>query len=556
MFTAHQISKSFDNCRILQNASFSINQGERVGLIGPNGCGKTTLLRILSGEVKPDSGHFSKTPSNLRLGYLPQAFQSPPEITVEQLISQTTDDPEILERELAIVAARLAENPDQMDVLNTYDELLDRFQQPSSVGQLSSILASLELDHLPGDQLVSTLSGGQKTRFSLALVLLSNPQFLLLDEPTNHLDIAILEWLEAWLSDFKGAALIVTHDRTFLDRTVTRILELNPSTHGIRSFDGSYSDYIETITREHEKQMSEYLDQVDEIRRMKQDILRTRAQAERTEREASSIRIGGEKMKVKGYKDYQQSIAKKVARKAKSREKKLDRFQSSTDIVEKPKAGWQIKLNFKNSHRLGRDVCVFENLTVGFPDHDPLLLDINLAIQANQRIAFTGPNGSGKTTLLRTIAGFLEPINGNVRLGSSVKLGYMSQEQETLDPNLTAVEYIQSASTMNSTEIRNFLHHFLFRGDGPLQPICTLSFGERSRLLLAGLVVQGCNFLILDEPINHLDIPSRENFENALTNFEGTTIAVVHDRYFIQRFASDLWTLKNKGIQTRIISSK
>jgi len=555
MFTAHQISKSYDNNQILHKASFSINQGERVGLIGPNGCGKTTLLRILSGEEKPDSGSFSKIPSDLKIGYLPQAFTPPPGITVEQLIFQTTDDAEILEQELALVASRLAENPNHVDTLNTYDELLNRFQQPSLVGQLSSILSSLELDRLPEDQLVSTLSGGQKTRFSLALVLLSNPQILLLDEPTNHLDIVMLEWLETWLNDFQGTALIVTHDRTFLDITVSRILELNPSSHAIRSFDGSYSEYIETVTREHDKQMSEYHDQVNEIRRMKQDIHRTRAQAERTEREASSIRIGGERMKIKGYKDYQQSIAKKVARKAKSREKKLDRYQSSTDRVEKPKAGWQINLKFNNTHRLGKDVCILENLKIGFPGYDPLLQDINLAVQANQRIAFTGPNGSGKTTLLRSIRGLLEPIDGRVRLGASVKLGYMSQEQESLDPNLTAVEYIQTESSMNSTEIRNFLHHFLFRGDGPLQPISTLSFGERSRLLLAGLIVQECNFLILDEPINHLDIPSRENFENALTNFEGTILAVVHDRYFIQRFASDLWTIKNKGIQTKILTS-
>ena len=234
MLTVHQISKSFDNNRILENTSFSISQGERVGLIGPNGCGKTTLLRILSGEDKPDSGSFSTTPSNLRLGYLPQAFNPAPGITIKQLISQTTDDVEFLEREIALVSARLAENPDHVDTLNTYNELLNRFQQPSSVGQLSSILSSLELDHIPEGQLVSTLSGGQKTRFSLALVLLSNPQILLLDEPTNHLDIVMLEWLEAWLNDFQGTALIVTHDRTFLDIAAIRVLELNSSSHAIR----------------------------------------------------------------------------------------------------------------------------------------------------------------------------------------------------------------------------------------------------------------------------------------------------------------------------------
>jgi ATP-binding cassette subfamily F protein 3 len=363
----------------------------------------------------------------------------------------------------------------------------------------------------------------------------------------------MLEWLENWLNQFSGAALIVSHDRAFLERTVTRILDLDPLTHTLRVFEGGYNDYVDAVTREREKQLQAYNDQIAEIRRMKQDIVRTRAQGERTEREASSVRIGGGMMKLKGYKDYQQGIAKKVARKAKSREKKLERYLDSEERVERPKAGWQIKLEFDDPAHLGRQVLVLEDLAVGYPGYEPLLTNLNLHVQSGQRIAFTGPNGSGKTTLLRTIAGRLEPLAGGARLGPTVKLGYMSQEQETLDPQQNAVEALQAVAPFNQTETRNFLHYYLFRGDDPLRPIGQLSYGERARLMLARLVAQGCNFLLLDEPINHLDIPSREQFEQALSNFEGTVLAVVHDRYFIQRFAHELWILQGRKIRREVL---
>ena len=251
------------------------------------------------------------------------------------------------------------------------------------------------MNELPDEQLAATLSGGQKTRLALALVLLSDPQLLLLDEPTNHLDIEMLKWLEGWLQEFRGAALIVSHDRTFLESTVTRILDFNPETQTVRSYEGSYSDYVEAITSEREKQWQAYNDQTAEIRRLKRDIARTRAQAERTEREASSVRIGGSDMKIKGMKDYQQGIAKKVARKAKSREKKLDRYQESDERVEKPKAGWQIKLKFDQPVHLGRQVLTIDELSVGYPGYAPLFKDVNLHVQAGQRIAFTGAKWIG-----------------------------------------------------------------------------------------------------------------------------------------------------------------
>jgi ATP-binding cassette subfamily F protein 3 len=541
MLTAHHISKFYNTDRILHEVSFNIKAREKVGLIGPNGCGKTTLFRILTREETPDSGHVSLTPSNLRLGYLPQGYKPDPDATIETLIKIATGDPENLQDKLTHLATELADDPDHQGLQTAYDSILNRIQQPSTIGQLSTILAAFELDHLPGDQLAVTLSGGQKTRLSLALMLLSDPEFLLLDEPTNHLDIVMLEWLEDWLNEFQGGALIVSHDRTFLEQTVSRILDLNPETQTVRSYEGTYTDYIEQVTREHHKLWAEYQDQVYEIRRMKQDIARTKEQARQVEITTTSREPG-----VRRY-------AKKVARKAKSREKKLDRFLDSDEILTRPKTGWQIKLDFENKNRLGNDVVAIEDLSVGYPEYDPLLIDLNLYVQSGQRIAFTGPNGSGKTTFLRTIAGQINPINGRIRLGASVKLGYMSQEQEVLDPEMNAVETIQSVGNFNHTETRNFLHYYLFTGDDPLRPIAHLSYGERSRLMLAKLVATGCNFLLLDEPINHLDIPSRERFEQALIGFQGTILAVIHDRYFIQRFAKELWTLENQAISIKLL---
>ena len=536
MLSAHQISKAYNLQKILDSVSFNINPGERVGLIGPNGSGKTTLFRILAGVEPPDSGLVSFIPASLRLGYLPQGFEPPADQTVKALIQQVSDDPETLETELARLAGALVKQPENKNLQSAYDHILERMQQPSQVGKLSSILSALGLVEVPDDQPAATLSGGQKTRLSLALVLRADPQLLLLDEPTNHLDIKMLEWLESWLNAFRGAALIISHDRAFLERTVTRILDLNPETHTIRSYEGSYSDYIEQSMREHQKQWDQYRDQVIEIRRMRQDIVRHKENARNIEINTTSRQPGA------------RVYAKKAAQKAKSREKKLERFLESEERVEKPKAGWQMKLEFDEPAYLGKQVLRLDDLSVGYPGCEPLLSGINLQVQSGQRIAFTGPNGAGKTTLLRTIAGRLQPLAGYIRLGTSVKLGYMAQEQEMLDPEQNAIEVIQSIAPLNHTETRNFLHYYLFSGDDPLRPIGQLSYGERARLMLARLVAQGCNFLLLDEPINHLDIPSRELFEQALTNFEGSVLAVVHDRYFIQRFAAEIWVIENKKI--------
>jgi ATP-binding cassette subfamily F protein 3 len=401
--------------------------------------------------------------------------------------------------------------------------------------ETSSILSSLGLEDLPMSMPIGELSGGQKTRLGLALVLLKEPELLLLDEPTNHLDIAMLEWVENWLKDFVGAVLLVSHDRTFLDRTVSRILDLDPETHSIKAYAGNYSGYLDQVRMEYEKQKAAYRDQVYEIRRMKQDIARLKEQARQVERGTID--------------SAQRRYAKKVAQKASSRQKKLSRYTGSDERVERPKESWQMKVEFKKDTKHGRNVLIGKDLNIGYPDRECVLENVNFEVLYGARVAISGPNGAGKTTLLRAIANELEPFSGQLWLSTSVRIGYMTQEQELLDPDKSALDSVLRVTAMSETEARSFLHYFLFGGDDPLLPIKALSHGERARLQLALLVGSGCDFLLLDEPINHLDIPSRTSFEKALAGLSGTVLAVVHDRYFIERFASELWIVEDRSLK-------
>ena len=545
MLSAHHLSKSYGIHTVLQEISFNISAGERIGLIGPNGCGKTTLLRILAGEERPDSGTVVQTHPNLRIGYLTQGLSLDPSLSIVEVCAPASSQD--LETAIIELATALAAHPNDASLQRSYDEALQMLDH--AVVRPIQVLSPLGLADIPGDQRVGELSGGQKTRLMLARLLLGEPQLLLLDEPTNHLDIQMLEWLEDWLGHFPGAALIVSHDRTFLDNTVSAILELDPATHTLKLYSGNYSDYIEQKEEERQRQLQTYLNQQAEIHQMKADIARTKQQAAFTERQASSIRIGGSDFKIKGYKSYQQGIAKKVAKKAKSREKKLERFLDSDELVERPRPDWQLKLNFAAPKHLSKDILLTDQLFIGYPGQTPLLENLRLQIRGGQRVALTGPNGCGKTTLLRTILGKMEPVSGSIWLGASVKLGYMAQEQELLDLQKSPLELIQEAGEYNPTRARTFLHAFLFGSEAPLRPCGEMSYGERTRLELALLIAQGSTFLLLDEPINHLDIPSRARFEQALKNFEGTVLAVVHDRFFIRNFATDTWAIENGEIR-------
>jgi ATP-binding cassette subfamily F protein 3 len=548
MLTANHLSKSYELQQLFENVSFSLNPGERTGLVGPNGCGKTTLLRILAGVEPPNSGYVSRDPQ-LRIGYLAQRFEPDPRLTLAQIIHKAAGYDNELEKELADIAAALANEPRQPALQARYDQLLQRMES-ADPSRVNRILAGLGLGDIDPRLEAGKLSGGQQTRLSLALVLLDDPQCLLLDEPTNHLDISMLEWLEEWLVHSPCATLIVSHDRTFLDRTVSHILDMDPVKHIVREYAGNYSDYLDQHQSEIERQWIAFNDQRSEIRRMRQDIIRTREQAAHTERQASSIRIGGSDYKQKGYKSYQQGIAKKVAKKAKSRQKKLERYLESDERVEKPHATWHMKLEFHPSNHLGRAVIHTEGLSIGYDAAHPLLTGIELSLRAGQRIALTGPNGCGKTTFLRTIVGQIPALSGKIYISSTAKIGYLSQDQSGLNLEQTPID-LMLPYFANETLVRSFLAYYLFTGDEPLKGISLLSYGQRTRLLLARLVAEGASCLLLDEPINHLDIPSRTEFEQALARFDGAVLTVVHDRYFIQRFADEVWWAENGMIQPR-----
>jgi ATP-binding cassette, subfamily F, member 3 len=538
MLTAHHIHKSYGIQPILQDISLSISNNERVGLIGPNGCGKTTLMRILAGLEKPDSGTVASTRQNLRVGYLAQGMDFDEAQTLQATLSLDSISQAELESEISFLASALATDPNDSHIQAKYDSALHQLSGISD--QPSEILGPLGLCEISLDTPVRFLSGGQKTRLMLARVLLEEPQLLLLDEPTNHLDIEMLEWLEDWLNRFQGAALIVSHDRAFLDNTVTSILELDPSTHHNKSYAGNYADYLEQKLTEREKQAQAYQDQQDEIAQLRAAAAHIRGL---TKMKKGGKADGGDKF-AKGF--FGNRATKNVAGRAKHIEARIEKILTE-ERIEKPKQNWQMKLDFGAPVHQSRDVLVTEKLSVGYDE--PLLTDLNLYIRAGQRIALTGPNGTGKTTLIRTIAGKLTPLAGTLKLGVTVKLGYMTQEQELLNPNFNALQTVQSVAPFNETEARNFLHYFLFKGDDGLRPTSELSYGERARLQLGLLVAQGSTFLLLDEPINHLDIPSRARFEEALANFKGTILAVVHDRYFIERFASEVWNVKDGKIE-------
>ena len=399
MLSTHQISKNYGINTVLQNITFSINNGDRIGLIGPNGCGKSTLMHILNGLETADAGTVAHPHPDLKIGYLSQGFELDPRLTIAQVCAR--DIPTDPDTALAELAASLAANPSDHELQTRFDNLITLF---STVRQPEEILFPLGLAEIDTNRLVGTLSGGQKTRLMLARLMAQEPNLLLLDEPTNHLDIAMLEWLEDWLDQFRGAALIASHDRVFLDNTVNRILDLNQDTHTIQEYTGNYSRYLEQYLAEHEKLSDDYREQVAEIRCMRKDNNRTKQQALNVERSTTSRQPG-----VRRY-------ANKVAHKALSRQKKLYRYLDSEERVEKPIPGWQIKIDFSVPAHQSREVLVTENLAIGYSGIPPLMEMINLNLRGGERVALTGPNGCGKTTLLRTLAGTLEPLAGSVRL--------------------------------------------------------------------------------------------------------------------------------------------
>ena len=445
MLQVSNLSKAYGDDVILERVSLVVNPGDRIGLVGPNGCGKTTLLRLIVGQEKPDQGSVRLSSADVTVGYLAQALEFEPGATVGGVMRQAVEGLREAERQVEALARQMAvvEGDDLAHLMDGYDDALAHFEAAGGYAMshnIDAVLAGLGLDAVDQSTPVTILSGGEKTRLGLARLLLTHPQILLLDEPTNHLDIEALEWLEDFLAGYNGAILIVSHDRTFLDRTVQTILELDILTHHLTAYPGNYTAYVQVKERERGKEWAAWKDQQVEIRRLQADIQRTREQARHTEQrtiDSSAHRL-----------------AKKVAKKAKARQRRLQRFLESEERLEKPQRTWQLKLAFDETPPSGKDVLHLEGLAMGY-DGQRLFFEVNLTLRQGERIALVGANGSGKTTLLRGIVGQVAPLAGRVRLGANVRLGYYSQEQEGLDEASNAFEEIHRVAPLGETETRS-----------------------------------------------------------------------------------------------------
>ena len=515
---------------LLTDVSFSVGAGERIAVLGPNGSGKSTLMECIAGRLTPRSGSVSRNPSDLSVGYLEQSH----DITgFAETVGDFLEADMALEEQLTATAARLAASPGDPQAEAAYTAALERLTAtPSAAG--APALADWSLEDLDPTMPVHELSGGQRQKLALARLLADRPDFLLLDEPTNHLDAPALDRLADLLIRFSGGVLLVSHDRAFLDSVATGILAIEPASGTVTRYAGNYTAHAERRAREWERQSALFRSEQAEMARMRRDIVRTREQALRVERSTTPRNPNVRR------------LAKKVARKASSREKKLERYRNDPDRAQRPTDGWRLKVEFGDAAG-GNRALALERLAIGYDGRPPLLEEVTVDLGTRDRVALHGPNGSGKTTLLRTLAGDLQPAAGRIRTSAAAVIGYMAQEQETFDPRSTALATIRAECAMSETEARTFLHLFLFSGDDPLQPIAELSFGERSRLSLALLVARGATVLLLDEPLNHLDLDSRERFETALGGFNGAVVVASHDRYFVERFASTVWEIRPDG---------
>ncbi len=533
MLQIKHFTKYFGAEIVLDKTSFVLNDGEHAGLIGPNGSGKTTLLRCVAGLEHPDAGEVVLSPSGLAVGYLPQVLDQIAELTIEQAVARALSEWREADDALQHSLSQIAGNPDDPLALEAYEGALAQFEALGGYDREHRSLAVLEglgLSEARLTQSIGSLSGGQKTRLGLALLLLQEPGLLLLDEPTNHLDIDALIWLEGFIRSFYGSVLVVSHDREFLDRTVSRILYLDPHDRQIKSYPGNYSNFAASRRHEAEIQLASWVQQEKYVHKVAADVARLKGEALDIELSTTPRQPGVRR------------LARKKAGVAKSREKKLDRFLESEERVAKPQQEWSLNLSFGDAPPGGRAVVHVEDVSFHYP-HQPMLFQgISFDLQFGERLSITGPNGSGKTTLIQLIVGGLEPCSGSIKLGTGVRLGLLAQEQETLDMSMTVLNTALRERPMTQTEARSFLHYFLFTGDDVFRLVGQCSPGERARLQLSLLMLRGCNLLVLDEPLNHLDIEGREQFQRSLEVFDGTVIAVVHDRAFLRSFdAPILW---------------
>jgi ATPase subunit of ABC transporter with duplicated ATPase domains len=528
MLQISNLSKSFGGELVLRDISFTLAPGARAGIVGLNGSGKSTLLRIIAGEVRPDSGSVQVLPAG-SVAYLPQYPADDLHVSLRAALLRGAGRLGEQYTRLAELEKALSAAPGESleTLLPEYAAVRDEFERLGGYAldsRIDAVAHGLGLRAPDLDAPVGTLSGGNKTKLSLARLILSGAQLLLLDEPTNFLDLPALLWLEKFIVKSDRSYLIVSHDRRFLDRTINTVLELDGREHTVRQWAGTYSNYAEARLREQQKELAAYRDQQAEIARIEEDIRRTKEQARGVEARTKSG-LGA---------DQQRRLAKKVAHKAKARERRLER-NLEEHRLEKPRQSWGLHLSGLAAITVNDDRTVLEAVEVWAQYGDlPVLSGVDLRLRGRDRVALLGENGSGKSTLLRCIAGIL-PYRGSIKLGPSIRLGYLSQENEELPLQSSVLDVFRSRTEMHEDEARTYLHKFLFTGTEVFKSVGTLSYGQRSKLALAILILSGANFLVLDEPTSHMDMPALTAIESALAEFDGPILVVSHDRYFLDR---------------------
>ncbi|MBK4731569.1 ABC-F family ATP-binding cassette domain-containing protein [Oxynema sp. CENA135] len=520
MLRLEHVSKIYPTGEVLKDINWEVKPGDRIGLVGVNGAGKSTQLKIIAGEIEPTAGEIIR-PANLHLAYLTQEFEVDPGRTVrEEFWTVFKDANEIQHRLLEVQRDMERATPDELDrLIKKLDKLQRQFEALDGYtldAQIEKILPEMGFTLEDGDRLVSAFSGGWQMRMSLGKILLQNPDLLLLDEPTNHLDLETIEWLETYLKGLSTPMVIVSHDREFLDRLCTQIVETE---RGVSTtYLGNYSAYLAQKELDREAQSVAYERQQKELEKQQAFIEKFRASATRSTQ-------------------------------AKSREKQLDKIERREAPTGSLKS---LRFQFPPAPRSGREVVKINNLVHTYDDKI-LFLDANLEIERGDRIAFLGPNGCGKSTLLHMMVGLETPTEGTVKLGDhNVIPGYFEQNQaEALDLEKTVMETIHDeVPDWKNEEVRTLLGRFLFSGETVFKKVVALSGGEKARLALARMLLRPANLLILDEPTNHLDIPAKEMLEEALSQYDGTVIIVSHDRYFISKVANKIVEIRDGEFRT------
>ncbi len=524
MLRADHLAKSYGITLLFEGVSFVLNAGERAGLVGINGSGKSTLLRLLACLEEPDEGSVFLSRGET-VGYLPQSMEHLHGQTLRAILESARGDLPLIRERIRLLESEMARVNTEMNqaLLKQYGELVAEFEARGGYvleHRVEMVTQGLELGEIDLDRTLESLSGGQKIKLALARLLLENPSILLLDEPTNNLDLPALLWLENYLKSYKGAIIVVSHDRKFLDRVVAQVIELDEFKKTTTMYRGNFSEYSRQKMIELHSWEQSYKQQQRWIQKVEQDIQRTKHQAQGSESATNDSKI--------------RRYAKKVAKKAKAREKRLERVLEGEARVDKPPLEWGLKLDLTGSIPANAGVLRAENIHWSYAGRE-LLQGVSLEIKGRDRVVIVGRNGSGKTTLLKILMGELIPLRGNVWVGPDVRVGYFSQEHSELDLRKTVLEEFRQDVVMYEDEARQFLSYFLFFEDEVTKRVRDISLGERAKLALAKMVVGGANFLVLDEPTNHMDFRSLEVVESALAQFQGSILLVSHDRYFIDR---------------------